>query len=201
VQGGFFMYNQSYEEYMRNVLGYNVNPSNTYNTVDDIYSNTGNIQVVNTSSDIDLDSLYPEIYKIVYPLVQRKCMDNNKTITKEVIDDMVDEIYEIVEPNTEAINVNINLTNTMGSGNKIENRANTKQENKNQDQKNSRQKNFLLNDLIKILLLRELTGNRRPNFNRPPRPPMRPPYPGRPPMPPMQPRYYGDEYEDWYERS
>ena len=44
-----------------------------------------------------------------------------------------------------------------------------------------RQRNFLLNDLIKILLLRELTGENRPPV--PPRPPMGPGRPGeRPPL-------------------
>ena len=47
----------------------------------------------------------------------------------------------------------------------------------------TRQRNFLLRDLIKILILRELLKNRRPN--RPPFPPGRPPMP--PPRPPMGP--------------
>ena len=44
----------------------------------------------------------------------------------------------------------------------------------------TRQRNFLLRDLIRILILRELLRRRQ----RPPMPPMRPP---RPPMPPMRP--------------
>lgn len=46
----------------------------------------------------------------------------------------------------------------------------------------TRQRNFLLRDLIKILILRELINNRPPN--RPPMPPQRPP---RPQMPPFRP--------------
>ena len=61
-------------------------------------------------------------------------------------------------------------------------------------QKDIRQRNFLLNDLIRILVLRELIGRpERPGNNRPPqRPSVRPPYPGM--RPPIRPR--GDYYYD-----
>ena len=51
----------------------------------------------------------------------------------------------------------------------------------------TRQRNFLLRDLIRILILRELGRPNRPGPNPmpPPRPP-RPPMPPRPPRPPMQ---------------
>ena len=68
----------------------------------------------------------------------------------------------------------------------------------------TRQTNTSLRDLIKILILLRLFGN-RPNRPRPPRPPFpggpgRPPFPGgRPPMgpgrPPMQPREYPNYLE------
>ena len=159
------MYNQSYEEYMRSVLGYNMNPSNTYTSINDAYTNAGNMQFVNIAGDVDLDGMYPDIYNIVYPLVQKKCRQCNSTITKETIDDMVDEIYEIVEPSKEA------------------------------DKKETRQKNFILSDLIKILLLRELIGNRPPMPPRPPFPGNRPSYPGN--RPPIMPRGHMDDLYEY----
>ena len=57
----------------------------------------------------------------------------------------------------------------------------------NRIQRETRQRNFLLNDLIRILVLRELigSGRRLPRPN-PPRPPM-PPRPGEFPPPPPRP--------------
>ena len=46
--------------------------------------------VQNTSTD--LESLYPEIYKIVYPMVKKVCMQKTKPISEEMLDDMVNEI-------------------------------------------------------------------------------------------------------------
>ena len=55
------------------------------------------------------------------------------------------------------------------------------------EKRENRQKNFLLNDLIKILVLRELIGSgRRPNRPNHHRPPM-PPRPGEFPPPPPRP--------------
>ena len=68
------MYN-SYEEYMQSVLGYNM--PNTYRESENYYmpQMSSNMQEVNR--------LYPEIYSIVYPMVQKVCskkrtMRNNR---------------------------------------------------------------------------------------------------------------------------
>ena len=173
------MYNQSYDEYMQNILGYQPGFRNsfyTYNT----YNN----------NNVDLEALYPEIYKIVYPMVQKVCNQNTKPITKELIDDMVNEIYTTIEPN-EPININVNLTNSTRD---VSNNSDSKKINKSEakpevreartvDTKESRQGNFLMNDLIRILILRELLG--RPQNRPPQRPPMRPGIPGGPQRPPF----------------
>ena len=100
-------------------------------------------------------------------MIQRSCTQNTRPITREIVDSMTDEIYFAIEDkemleNREKDSKSIQLT---------------------EDRQIRRNTN--LNDLIRILIIRELLG--RPGFpgGRPPRPPVRPP---RPPMrPPMGP--------------
>ena len=155
-----------YEEYMRSVLGYQ--PANYDNTYDydmgyDRFE-TSNMSAMNNLQMQELENCYPEIYRIVYPMVQRACSRNTRSVTRELVDSMTDEIYFALEDKE-----------------MLENRD---KEEKAEDRQIRRNTN--LNDLIRILILRELLG--RPGFpgfpGRPPRPPMRPPM--RPPRPPMR---------------
>ena len=164
---------QSYEDYMRNVLGYSPYVQNdyTYSEPEDMY---GYSNVVPTSAQPiqDLTSFYPEIYKIIYPMVCKVCNTNlNRELTKDLLEQMVDEIYKNVEPEEGCPtrtppplkNGDVRNPNSKDPEPVI---------------KETRQTNFLLRDLIRILLLRE--------WGRPTRPPVRPPFTpgGRPPMGP-----------------
>lgn len=148
------MYNSSYEEYMQNVLGYNVRPQNTYQMPEDIYE-----MPRNSYENINLEGLYPDIYKMVYPMVQKVCMNVNGLVNEEMICSMTDEVYKaMVEEETRDSN-------------------DTKKNNNSQNIRRieeTRQNNYLLRDLIRILIINELL-RRRPG--RPPRPPMGPGYP------------------------
>ena len=186
------MYNESYEEYMRSILGYPAQNCNTYNM-----NNNFQYQVAQDTSQ-ELEECYPKIYRIIYPMVCKACENNVQPVTKQLIDSLTNEIYMAVEGNEE-VNININLGNDVRSTQntntpkkpevKVENRSTTE----------SRQiggRNFLLNDLIRILLIRELLGggnNQRPPF----RPPMRPNFPGGmgPNRPPFRPRDFQDNYD------
>ena len=127
----------------------------------------------------NLDDYYPEIYKVVYPMVKKACTRNNRGINKETIDNMVDEIYRNIE--ADGIELNITINNDVRSDNATQNTGN--EENRKENRETRR--NSILNDLIRILILRELIG--RPgcigsNCNPRPRPPrpnpgMRPPFP------------------------
>lgn len=125
-------------------------------------------------------------------MVQKACAENRGEITRELVDRLTDEIYSAVEDRklvqdrgeAEATKIDAKSTTT-----------NTGKTGKNKEDRycqncDSRQRNTGLNDIIRILLLRELLG--RPGFpgfrppRPPPRPPMRPPMgpgPGRPPRP------------------
>lgn len=199
-----------YEDYMQNILGYRMNPQqNTYEQYnsqgEECYQYDNYMPMMqwenqmSSNMNVDLEACYPEIYRIIYPMIRKACMQNTSPITEETIDRMVTEIYTNIEAEN-VINLNINLGNTVGGTSTSENRESVEKKEGEENRTNeTRQRNFLLNDLIRILLIRELLG--RPGGIRPfpprpfpPRPPMGRPPMNRPPMnrPPMMPRY--DEY-------
>lgn len=202
---------ESIDDYIRSVLGY---PST--NTMF-MGNNQMDFSTMNQQSSIneDLERCYPEIYRIVYPMITNRCARITGPITSELIDSMTDEIYSAVEVTNE-VQVNINLQNTTTTT-RPENRTTTSKDLSQkdpirEDRSENRQvrRNSTLQDLIRILLIRELLsrpgGGHRPRPPFPGRPGPRPPFlggPGRPPFPggpggggrpPMMPRDY-DIYE------
>jgi len=165
----------NYEDYMRSVLGYSPYVENDYTYTDeqeDIYYS--NEMMANMQQQTqDLSAFYPEIYKIIYPMVCKVCNTNSgRELTKDLLEQMCDEIYRNVEPEQE-----VDSTNRNQAPLKNGDVRNPNAKEPVAPVKETRQTNFLLRDLIRILLLRE--------WGRPNRPPMRPPFPGgRPPMPP-----------------
>ena len=164
---------QGYEDYMRSVLGYSPYVPNDYIYTDeqeDIYSYSNDMMQMQPTQD--LSPFYPEIYKIIYPMVCKVCNVNlNRELTKELLEQMTDEIYKNMEPEEEPVT---RTSPPLKNGDV----RNPNSKDPQPVRKETRQTNFLLRDLIRILLLRE--------WGRPSRPPMRPPFPpgGRPPMGP-----------------
>ena len=194
------MYDNQYEAYIRSVLGYpstaNMNQNQMYQNE---YPNPSQ-----TSMRNDLEAFYPEIYKIIYPMVQKACDGNMGANSREEIEQMTDEIYSAIEDNNQ-INLNINLGNTVSTTNLntqnrnelhkegVQKKSSEKQEVENRNTEGESRispRNNNLRDLIKILLIRELLRRRHNHF--PPRPPHNP----RPPMrPPIMPRNYQPLYD------
>lgn len=178
-----------YEEYMRSVLGYqNGNIyANPYVSNNDFYYNTmPNMETeIKTVDTEKLNEFYPEIYKLVYPMVCKICNQNsNREVTKELIDNMTEEIYINFEAD-EKQNVN-NIRNLPPLKNGDVRNPNAKEP---EVRAETRQNNYLLRDLIRILILREFGRPGRPGFFGGGRPPIAPPPPpNRPPRPPMGPR-------------
>ena len=93
------MYYQNYEDYMRSLLGY-TGISNCSTCMNNNYGDSDFFYMppqetcMNTYevAPQELEELYPEIYKVVYPLVCRACAENTKPITKELIDKMTEDI-------------------------------------------------------------------------------------------------------------
>lgn len=220
------MYNETYDDYIRSILGYPArNKLEQYNQEMPEYQNyqeyrnpTFNTNINISGNNVELENSYPEIYKIVYPMVAKKCENaRSETFSKSDIENMTDEIYYALEEKQEK-RIDINLTNDI-NGTKTQNSSavstSAKVENKRPDVKISqkaiensekRQINSGLRDLIQILLIRELLNRPRSPFRPPmpnppgpgPRPPMRPPFrpgPGRPPFN----RDFGS-YNDLYEQ-
>ena len=167
-----------YDDYMQNVFGVDYSPyCNTYNPMfrnTDYYNQEENNNQYNYDFNYmnpnfsarnmvaEIEDLYPEIYKIIYPMIKKICMQSPRPLSMETLDDMTDEIYSNIEANN-IINLNINI-----ESNKNENNSSSNKKNINNENRDSRQINNPIRDLIKILLIRELCGNNCPN--RPPRP-------------------------------
>lgn len=178
-----------YEEYMRSVLGYQpVNYDNTYDIGYDRFE-MSDMTAMNNMQMQELENCYPDIYRIIYPMVQKACSQSTRPITRELVDSMTDEVYFAVEDREMLENRNKEEKTLQAT----------------EDRKIIRDQR--LNDLIRILILRELLGRpgfpifpgRRPPRPRPPRPPMRPPRPQ--PRPGM--RSYDsqvfEQYDNLYE--
>lgn len=205
-----------YEDYMRSVLGYQ--SMNSYQDTYNNYENYSSYDAVPTTAQMqmmqnpniqsmrqitamnnmqiqELEKCYPDIYRIVYPMVQKACSENRREINTQLIDRLTDEIYSALEDtelledrgaSESEIKENIKSSATANADNK-------KKEDRYCKDCDNRQRNTGVNDIIRILLLRELMG--KPGFPgfRPPRPPPPPPRPPRPPMgpgprPPIGPR-------------
>lgn len=144
------MYQETYEDYIRSILGYPMQPVTNFR---------------NNETDKNLEACYPEIYKVVYPMVNKACMTNSRPVTPELIDELTDEIYSSLETDNNGINININLSNEVqnqNSGNRTnttstQTTAKKQVENRGESRREDRQfRNRGLQDLIRILLIREL---------------------------------------------
>ena len=129
------MYNNIYEEYINNMIGRM--PRSQLNFQDNIIANIDSYNDFQNSTNKNLESFYPELYKLIYPMIQNACMRNTKPITEETISQMTKDIYSNFNAD------DVSLSETRDS--EIQERA-------------LRPNNFVLNDLIRILLIRELLG-------------------------------------------
>lgn len=214
-----------YDNYMQNLLEENYFPyqftyepmsrnNNYYNQIDDYdqciynYDFPYNLRQKNYYSRnlaTNIEKMYPEIYKIIYPMVQKACMHNSRPITEEVLDEITSDIYNNVEADN-IINLNIDIINNRNEKKSVsQNNHQLTEENNNRNSytntntsvqnREYRQINNPIRDLIKILLIRELLDSRPSPI--PPRPfppgpgqfPPRPPRPVNPPPSPPRPRY------------
>lgn len=182
------MYNNVYQEYINNIIGSSTRNEinfgeNSYNNIE--YSSY--FQHDNNNSEIE--KFYPDLYKLIYPMVQAACTRNTKPITRECIEEMVEDIYSNFATDDDMSVLNINLTNDVRSKTTSEAKSTSKPASSSKTsakdetdtrQVETRQRNRVLSDLIRILLIRELLGRPGNVF---PRPPSRPPFPGPGPRP------------------
>lgn len=137
---------QSYEDYMRSVLGY---PKTNMYEDEYMYYQMGynNYEMTNK-----IEELYPEIYVTINPMVKTaidKYNLNNSTCTREILDKMTDEICSNIE------------APEMGLNREADNNVRERAENR----QNNRQNNRILRDLIKILIITNIINKKRPRQN------------------------------------
>lgn len=178
------MYNNVYQEYINSMLGTNPNynrmePTNFENTM-----NTNQF-FQNPVNNENLEKLYPDLYRLLYPMIQHACMKNTNQLSENTINDMVEEIYSNFVSDDNSSD-NFNSSNEFRSGKSSETASVSKSKNSSaitakkeeriSEKREIRQDNYVLRDLIRILVLRELLG--RPGGNRPgwQQPPFRPPF-------------------------
>lgn len=124
---------QTYEDYMRSVLGYPMNSPDIYESYD--YRNSQNYEdtyyqneYVSNLSEEEIRGFYPEIYHLVYPMVCKVCEMNSQPLTGELIDKMTDEVYNAIEDTSTVVNVRIDTKkeDNEPSNRKIEVRSETR---------------------------------------------------------------------------
>ena len=210
------MYNNQYEEYMRNSLGYNMPMMNMnqmgMNQINMNQMNMNNMTEMyesenNFSCNQTIDDMYPEIYRIIYPMVCKACMAVDENISEDLVSRMVNEIYMNVEnmevmqecrgssisvsPQPSKSSKSESLSSSRTGSSLSSSSSSSSNSSSSVRQQETRQRNPLLRDFIRVLVLRELLGN--PGRPRPPRPPFRPPFgggmgPGQGPRPPFGPQ-------------
>ncbi len=130
---------QDYDEYMRSLMGYPNMRASMFSCPNmEAYSD-------------NLERMYPEVYRVVYPMVCFACDNIRTPVTEEMVDMMTDDIYDRVEADGR-INVEVSVE-VRDSQSKSSEMQETRQ-------RRPRRRNRFLRDLIRILLLRELLRRR-----------------------------------------
>lgn len=167
------MLDNVYQDYINSIIG--APQRNLMNLDNTPFSVTSNVY------NMDLERYYPEIYKILYPMIQSACMRNTKPLTEETLDEMVKDIYSNFNAEDLTNDVRSSTKSKESSStNKLPTKTDSTEVRGRGEDRVIRPNNYMLNDLIRILLIRELLG--RPG----PFPPNRPGFP--PPRPPFRPR-------------
>ena len=139
---------QNYDEYMRSVMGYpNMGASMNPNMSQPMFQFSN----METYSD-DIERMYPEVYRVVYPMVCFACDNIRTPVTEEMVDMMTDDIYDRVEADGR-INIDMSCEDRN-----VQSDSENRQDNR---QRRPRRRNRFLRDLIRILFLRELLHRRR----------------------------------------
>lgn len=146
---------------MNNAMPNNIQPNNQMMQNPTMFSN--NIPVQN------LNNLYPSIYRILNPVVSRVVSNNNQPISEDLLNNMTDTVFNIVEGQVDLGNDQIqrntqnenqsssNTTSNTSTNNSTSSRTTeTRQQSNTQTSFRNNRNESLLRDLIKILIIKDL---------------------------------------------
>ena len=155
-------------DYMQNLNYYNQNPYGNFNTLNNYsYDNlmgqrgiinpsiNNNYQTNDLFQNNNLRSLYPDIYKVSYPVIENILKNTNlNMIDNNLITTIVDNVLNILEGNN---NSNSNSSNNNSSRNNIDSSLSTNNLDNNTSSNinlnNSNTSNTFLKDIIRIIIL------------------------------------------------
>ena len=205
------MYYQNYEDYMRQVLGYPINDPNIYETYD--YRNE---QITQDTYSEYYPDIYHLVFPMVCKVCETNTQPITRELVEKMTDEVYMAIEDTSTTVNIRVNTSKTEENRISNSNASRNNSEEMRGSKNKAERTSksinntenreikainapvtenrenspitetRHSNSTLRDLIKILILNQILGNRP----RPPRPP-RPPFPGGPGMPPPRPPFPG----------
>lgn len=149
---------QNYDDYMRSTLGFSnmgaqsMGGMNCGNMCAVPFQSMSSNQMWQTPS-CDLERMYPDSYRVIYPMVVSVCNTITMPVTEDMIDRMTNDIYDRAVTDAR-ISVDINV--------EVETREeNDDRQMANRPRRPRPRRNRFLRDFIRVLLLRELLGRQR----------------------------------------
>lgn len=176
------MFYSNNDNYMQDLYFYNQIPNGTYmNNLGgsipinpNVQSNqinpmTNNVMfqdprfIPNNYSGTNINNLYPSIYRIINPVISRVVSNNNQPVTEELLNNMTDTVFNIVEGQIDLADDQIQKTvqnesqNSLNSSNNSQSRPSDQSRTSNiQTQSKCSRNDYLLKDFIKTLIIKEL---------------------------------------------
>lgn len=96
---------ESFDEYIKSILGYSyINPVRDKLRYPKMRSFGTNYAI----SYPEIERFYPEIYKLIYPMICKRCLEVSEPITKELLENITDEIFLAIETDRKVENNNNN---------------------------------------------------------------------------------------------
>ena len=159
--------------YMQDLNYYNQNPNlnlnYNYNQIPNSYQNM-NINNQMTNMPQNLSTFYPAVYRIIQPISSQVVSNNNTSyLTEDLLNNMVESVYNIVEGD---INMNNNSNISTENSRDTDNSTNCSRAQTTSSSNSSRansssnvgnSQNALLKDLIKIMILNDIIARRNVN--------------------------------------
>ena len=151
--GDDFYNNRTNGLYYRN--SNNINTSNGFNSL----NNFNNLSPFNNMGNkVNLNMLYPEIYRVIYPVVQN-ILDNTNIgiVDDKFINSIVKNVLSILEGDNR-VRINNNIANNNNNDNintSIDNNNTGSNNVSNNNSTNTNEENFL-EELVKVIVVKEI---------------------------------------------